>query len=463
VRRPEVVIRIVEEDIPARYGTVPLVILQGAALSLAYTASKMPDLALRIKSYLDVLWERMLRMGAARSPSAVYTWLRSLLMTRQHSGFLATATALHARLRQAGHPHADAAVVPHLVHFHLQTGKCDQALSLLEGMTRIERGHPGRDYSRVAPRAARDLIKYACFAKFPYSQRRKLVKAALRCSDPSLLGATAKGMLLRFLLDGDNSVESACAALVTKDWHSPSYYYKLMRRLTQPRGARSDTPLPYLEASVHILEEYVPTNRHFSGAAVASIWHLVVKAVCTSDATEGERADLVRRTLACFPATLYSATHDLILLRTVVIDSLWRDDPFPALAEYYWSRLDAQSRGMTHEGELEVAISGFVAAGMVAAALQVVKSACRTKTTHGKIRTVLAHREEWTSPAFEEALYAAGVITEVGGPTVQRLPRFGIVYVGDDVWSAHTDSLEAADAAAEAMDVEDGDELELDD
>ncbi|GMK58163.1 hypothetical protein CspeluHIS016_0501950 [Cutaneotrichosporon spelunceum] len=427
LQRPEVIIRMMEEHLPARYDRVPLMALETASRSLALTASKMPDLAPRIQRYLDVVWQRMLAMGGARSASAIYSRLVTLLRTNQFEGFLATASTLHANLLKARDPLADAAVVPQLIAFHLRMQNYDEALRLLQGLGKFD-GSDGFTAVMI-----RDLLKFSCYANYPHAKRTKLVTEVLRKADASQISATSRGLLLRFLLDGGNPIEGACATLISSDYLSPGYYLKILRRLTQPKGDPTNIPIVYLEAAVHILERQVPTNRAYAGATNTAIWNTVVKSISMSNATEGERATLVKRALECFPDTCQTnARHRLALMRSIVMDSLARDDPFPELAQHWWRQLYAMDSGMHYRPEIEAAVAGFVHAGLLESAMEVIEIACKTATMHGTLRSVLEERDEWTTPEFEQALYGAG-ITHSNGEIVQRLPRFDVTY-GNTRW-----------------------------
>ncbi|CAK9783577.1 unnamed protein product [Cutaneotrichosporon oleaginosum] len=455
-RRADVIMRMIEVDMPARYGRVPLTALETFVPCLAVTAGKMPDLRPRIQKYLDIVWQRMLGMGAARSPNAVYNRLSALLSMGQLEGFQATVATLHASLRNAGNTLADVAVVPHLVSFHLRMQHYDEALRLIQGLARL------KDMASLNLRAVRDLLKYTSYAKYPYEKRRKLVAEVLRRVDPSLVSPVSKALLMRFLLDGGNPVEAVCASLINSNAASPGYYLKVVRRLTQPRTSRRDIPLVYLEAAVHILEKHVPTDKSYAGVTYTTIWNTVVKAISMSHATEGERSELVQRAFDCFPATRETQRgHTLALMRSVIMDSLWRDDPFPALAAHWWRKLYAMDAGMHYLPEVEVAVSGFVQAGLIEPAMQVVEMCCRMSTQHGKLRSVLAERAEWTCPAFEEVLYREG-ITERNGEVVPHLPRFGVDYGAtgwqDSPWSPEVREEFDEEAAEAEMGV--GEELE---
>ncbi|BEJ13183.1 hypothetical protein CspHIS471_0303570 [Cutaneotrichosporon sp. HIS471] len=464
-----IIMRMMEEDMPALYDTVPLLALETTSSCLAQNASKMPELAPGIQRYLDVLWQRMLSMGASRTASAVYIRLQTLLTMSQLEGFQATATTLLSRLRKARDPLADAAVVTQLIAFQLRIQNYDEALRLLQGLGRFD-VHGG--FSAVV---IRDLLKLSCYAKYPHAKQTKLVTEVLRKIDPSRLGGTSRGLLLRFLLDGGHSIERACATLISSDSLSTAYYYKVLRRLTQPMRNIRDIPVAYLEAAVHILERHVPTNRAYAGATYTVIWNTVIKSISKSNATKGERATLVQRALECFPDTCQtSERHRLPLLRSVVMFSLERDDPFPELAQRWWRKLYAMESGMFDQTEIEAAVVGFVHAGLVESAMEVVQMACKMIVVHPPLRSVLEERDEWTTPEFEDALHRAGV-THAGGEMVDRLPRFGDAYgrTGrdgdirvDEEWGRQTwrdedtDNMDEAAEAAEEMEV---DEMGADD
>ncbi|BEI90138.1 uncharacterized protein CcaverHIS019_0302080 [Cutaneotrichosporon cavernicola] len=429
----------------------------------------MPELAPRIQRYLDVLWQRMLSMGASRTASAVYIRLQTLLTMNQLEGFQATATTLLSSLRKARDPLADAAVVTQLIAFQLRMQNYDEALRLLQGLGRFE-VHGG--FSAVV---IRDLLKLSCYAKYPHAKQTKLVTEVLRRIDPSRLGGTSRGLLLRFLLDGGNSIERACATLISSDSLSTAYYYKVLRRLTQPMRNIRDIPVAYLEAAVHILERHVPTNRAYAGATYTVIWNTVIKSISKSNATKGERATLIQRALECFPDTCQtSERHHLPLLRSVVMFSLERDDPFPELAQRWWRKLYGMESGMFDRTEIEAAVVGFVHAGLLESAMEVVQMACKMTVVHKPLRSVLEERDEWTTPEFEDTLHRAG-ITHADGEMVERLPRFGVAYgktgrdgdirVGDE-WGRQTwrdEDTDNMDEAAEEAEEMEADEMGADD
>lgn len=461
----------IEEEIPARYGTVPLKLLETGVIHLSHAASIMPDLASRLGRYIDTLWERMLAMGAGRSALIVRTRLMTLVKMDQLDGFQATASALHKGLLLAGDAKANIAVVPQLISFNLRRRQYDAALSLLQGLDRVD----GQE--RFHSEVARDLVRSVCFTPYPYAKRRKLVSEALRRVSPALVKqAPCAGPLLRFLLEGKNSVKAACAMLVQKD-EKVSYYLALLQRLTATRGSHDGGILAdSLEAAVHILETYVPTHTSMSGVGYTNIWNAVVRGICKSGLTENERAALVHQAMACFPDTSETnSRHRAPLLRSIVMHSLARADPFPELAQHWWRELYHTDQGMWYGGEIHAAVRGFTLANLPRVAFEVVEMACKMGTRHPFLRAVLEDRGEWTTDEFEKALREAGV-TRADGGLVDNFPRFGVDYglgswdsAEDDrdawndsvqSWSDEYAEAEAAEAAEDAEDMGEDDELE---
>lgn len=458
VQRPEKIMRIIETDIPARHGKTPTAALAHAMQALAMAAKKEPDLHPWISGNVEKIWKRLQAMGADNDPYAVRCRLLVLRLMGQVERYEETAGELHTNLRLALHPEASLAIFPQLFAHLCIRARFDDALAVVRSLD------PIMDVTLLGEFGSKDLVTNACFSqRFSYAQRRRLLTEVLRRIPPRLqqLGPNA-GSVLSFLLEGGKPVPAACASVCTTD-AGAQYYFGFIRRLLVVHW--TDVPLANLEAAVHVLEHYVPTDTMIAGARYVAIWTAVVTAVAKSPvATARQRHQLLERVVAAFPSTTECNNgHLIMVLRLAVLASLQRPDAQGAPEAAHWwavhraaTRTGAGSVGDQHQ--LETMVHGFVTHDLPHLALDVLWAAVRRNTLLGAVRELLSEREAWTSGPFEDLLQANGFIDEKG--IVDDLPRTRIAYEDEPDVQEDVEGMEEMVDAEELDAAEDADEAD---